>query len=819
MAAPVDAPRVVRIALDESDSPVLDETLDGPLLLVLSYRGAVVGEVFLPAASSKSRDALIRNLPRDVRERLARRQLAADFRRATRGACPPEGSAPRRPTVTVVVTTRDRPEELRACLESILALSTRPQEVVVVDGSVDGQPSLAVSGAYPVRYLSTPRACLAEARNRLLTATATELVALIQDDCRVDAAWLDGLDEPFRDPMLSAIVGWAGPLELATPAQRLFDAREASRRCRDGKRLDDLQAGWCEVCYRNSIFRTSALLDVGLFPAELGLQTHAHSGHDVGLTYRFLTAGYSILIDPGRVTWHRHPAGVEMVERALLEDIAGGLAVASRCLFAERDMLAAVAVIRSTVFGLWAAVRGMEARERRSARTVVAGVLRRAVRERGSLLRGLALDRAEHASRAPHTVPTRGSRSPARRSRSAPRVQGEEPPLTVIIPSYNRRDPLGKVLAALRRQSYSPELFDVLVVLDGSTDGSAELVRSLETPYELSVAEQHNRGLAAARNHGAREAREELLVFLDDDLVPETQFLAAHVAGHDSASSDHVVLGYCPPLARDGGFWAVFFGAIWDLHYRSKAQAYHRWTYADIVGGNCSVARSLVLESGGWDERFVRREDWEFGVRLLQRRVSFSYQPDARAWHHFDSTLATELRKRRIEGRDDVYFASKHPHVRGQLPLAAYAGAVGSRRGRLAFRHIRASERAAQALLPLASALEALRLRRQWLRLVDLLLLHAYFLGMAEALESPERLDEFLSPVLRRDLVDTLEVVLSEEGCLDVPPAAGALDLLVRSPHAPPMRVRALELEGQWDWTALEERVLQEAVGRRDEAG
>jgi glycosyltransferase involved in cell wall biosynthesis len=691
-------------------------------------------------------------------------------------------------------------------LESILALSTHAQEVIVVDCSVDGRPSLAVSGDYPVRYLSAPRAGLVEARNRALTATATELVAFIGDDCRVDAAWLDGLDEPFRDPMLAATVGWAGPLELVKRAQRLFDAREASRRCHDGKRLAGLRPGWCEISYRNAIVRTSALLDIGMFPAELGPRTHAHSGHDVGLTYRFLTAGYSVLIDPGRVTWHRHPADVEMVERALLADIAGGLAVAGRCLFADRDMLASVAVIRSLVSGLWATARCMEARERRSARPVVAGVLRHAVRERGSLLRGLALQRAEHTSPGPHSVPAQGSRS-------VPRVQGEEPSLTVIIPSYNRRDPLREVLAALNRQSYAPELFDVLVVLDGSTDNSAELVRSLETPYELSLVEQHNRGLAGARNRGAGEARQELLVFLDDDLVPETQFLAAHVAGHDSASGEHVVLGDCPPLARDGGFWPVFFRAIWDLHYRAKAQPHHRWTYADIVGGNCSVARSLVLESGGWDERFVRREDWELGVRLLRRGVSFSYRPDARAWHHFDSTLATELRKRRIEGRDDVYFASKHPHVRAQLPLAAYARAAGSRRGRLAFRHIRASEGAPRAALPLANALEAMRLRRQWLRLVDLLLLHAYFLGMADALESPERLDEFLSPVLRGDLVDTLEVLLGEEGCLDVPPAAGALELLVRTPQAPPMRVRALELEGQWDWTALEERVLREAVG------
>jgi glycosyltransferase involved in cell wall biosynthesis len=393
-------------------------------------------------------------------------------------------------------------------------------------------------------------------------------------------------------------------------------------------------------------------------------------------------------------------------------------------------------------------------------------------------------------------------------------VRGEQPRLTTVVPTYNRRGPLREALAGLSRQSYPSHLFEVVVVVDGSTDGSAELARSLETPYELRIVEQRNSGLAASRNRGAKEAREELLIFMDDDLVPETQFLEAHVAGHEAGGAEHVVLGSCPPASDRPGLWPSYFRAIWDRHYRCKAEPQHRWTYADIVGGNCSLRRSVVLDSGGWDERFSRREDWELGLRLLKDGASFEYRPEARAWHRSESTLASELRKRQVEGRDDVYFASKHPHLKAQLPLEAYARVGGTLKGRLLFRHRRVVGSAISGALPLASALEVLRLRRPWLRLVDRLLASAYFLGIAESLESPEQLTEFLAPVVRGELVETLEVNLGREGCLQVPPAVGALDLVVRSVDQQAVRVRALMPEGQWEWAAIEERLVQ-AVGDR----
>jgi GT2 family glycosyltransferase len=391
-----------------------------------------------------------------------------------------------------------------------------------------------------------------------------------------------------------------------------------------------------------------------------------------------------------------------------------------------------------------------------------------------------------------------------------PASGGNELRVTVVVPSYNRRGPLGEALIALSQQSYPSHLFEVVVVLDGSTDGSADLASSMDTPYELRVVEQDNRGLASSRNRGAREARTGLLLFMDDDLVPEMQFLEAHVAAHRAGGPKLVVLGSCPPISTGGGLWPIYFRAIWDRHYRCQAERQHRWTYADIVGGNCSMKRSLVMDSGGWDERFTRREDWELGLRLLGEDVQFEYRPEARAWHRSESSLASELQKRQVEGRDDVYLASKHPHLKGQLPLAEYARTWESLIARVTYGS--PALKAVQAALPLARALEVMRLRSAWVRLVDRLFAFAYLLGVIDGLGSPRRLNEFLGPAARRELVDVLDVTLGRDKCLGVRPTAGALDLVVQFAKGSekPVRIPALEPEGQWEWDAIEERLVKQ---------
>ena len=94
------------------------------------------------------------------------------------------------------------------------------------------------------------------------------------------------------------------------------------------------------------------------------------------------------------------------------------------------------------------------------------------------------------------------------------------PRVSVVIPTYNRVRRLEWVLRALAEQTVDPLDFEVVVVSDGSTDGSESVVLGLTMPYKLTVVSQPNSGPAVARNTGVSRAAGELIVFLDDDVVP-----------------------------------------------------------------------------------------------------------------------------------------------------------------------------------------------------------------------------------------------------------------------------------------------------------
>ena len=82
---------------------------------------------------------------------------------------------------------------------------------------------------------------------------------------------------------------------------------------------------------------------------------------------------------------------------------------------------------------------------------------------------------------------------------------------TVIIPTYQRRDSLRRVLGALAKQVWPSDRLEVIVVSDGGDDGSVDLARSVSMPFPLRVVEQANRGPAAARNLGVARDRKSVV--------------------------------------------------------------------------------------------------------------------------------------------------------------------------------------------------------------------------------------------------------------------------------------------------------------------
>ncbi|GLW52022.1 glycosyltransferase [Kitasatospora phosalacinea] len=123
-----------------------------------------------------------------------------------------------------------------------------------------------------------------------------------------------------------------------------------------------------------------------------------------------------------------------------------------------------------------------------------------------------------------------------------------QPTVSVVIPTYNRADLLGHTLDALAGQDLPAEQFEVLVVDDGSTDGTAEVVRAHRDRGRLRVRyffqEDEGFRVAAARNVGIANAEGEVCVFVDSGVLLHSGGLRAHLDTHRATEGPAAVCGY-----------------------------------------------------------------------------------------------------------------------------------------------------------------------------------------------------------------------------------------------------------------------------------
>lgn len=263
------------------------------------------------------------------------------------------------------------------------------------------------------------------------------------------------------------------------------------------------------------------------------------------------------------------------------------------------------------------------------------------------------------------------------------------PFITVVIPTYNRKESLLVTLRALERQTLGRDLFEVVVVSDGSTDGTREALNSATFPYRLRLMEQQNSGPSAARNLGARAACGKVIVYLDDDIESDPDFLNVHAQGH--AIDDRLVL--IGPQSMPKKEWFPVWVA-WEHRMLEKQYARFRsgeWEAGpnNLYSGNFSVRREFLIEVGGFDERFLRQEDVELGYRLEAAGLHFKFDPLANGLHRptrsFASWCATphaygirDVQMARDKGQDRVLaLARKHWGERNLMTRLAAKAFIG----------------------------------------------------------------------------------------------------------------------------------------------
>jgi GT2 family glycosyltransferase len=323
---------VCQVQLDHVASGVTNLDEYQQALVVFRLRDAVLGQAWLPVENGCVTPASLRAAAATTSWTFWLHSVAPE-------------PAPTRPlpSASVVVCTRDRPDDLACCLPGLQALAAQGHEVIIVDNCPSDDRTARLVAGYPmIRYLYEPRPGLDVARNCGLLAAKGEVVAFTDDDVEIDPGWLAALVRNFVDPMVAVVNGIALPLELETPAQRWFEktngfARGFVRQEHDASTLNPLAAGELGVG-ANMAVRRSAINAIGLFDEALDCGTITRSGGDQEYVYRALARGYRVVYEPAALVWHRHRRDWSGLRNTLYSYGVGVFAWWTRCLLVEGEL-------------------------------------------------------------------------------------------------------------------------------------------------------------------------------------------------------------------------------------------------------------------------------------------------------------------------------------------------------------------------------------------------------------------------------------------------------------------------------------------------
>jgi GT2 family glycosyltransferase len=239
-------------------------------------------------------------------------------------------------STSVIVCTKNRPEQLTKCLLSFRALSPLPAEIIVVDNDPSSGLTRAVTERFPeVQYVPETKPGLSAARNAGVRSCHGAIVAFTDDDVTVHERWIAALEEAFDDPKIAAVTGLVLPAELKTRAQYAFQTGAIGWNC-DYRTLDFDRAFfegakrrgvpvWLLGAGANMAFRREVFGQVGHFDERLGAGASGCS-EDSELWYRLLAEGHRCRYTPSAVVFHHHRADWRDLKNQLYSYMRGHVA-------------------------------------------------------------------------------------------------------------------------------------------------------------------------------------------------------------------------------------------------------------------------------------------------------------------------------------------------------------------------------------------------------------------------------------------------------------------------------------------------------------
>ena len=231
--------------------------------------------------------------------------------------------------------------------------------------------------------------------------------------------------------------------------------------------------------------------------------------------------------------------------------------------------------------------------------------------------------------------------------------------VSIIIPYFNDKKVIWRSLKHLYLQSYPLDLIEIIIVDDHSDVPVANFIEK-NSPVKTRVFRHKlNKGSAASRNTGIKNAENELLIFIDSDVLTDENFVMSHAVQYELNQK------------------VLRFGTIkWHPDVRTNNfTKYGRWfeydnvldkpnlDFNDFNGANFSVSRKELKDSGVlFDDKFKQygMEDIEFGYLLKQKGFKFEFCHDALVWHYRQATLADQVARAKKSAYSIAKFITKH---------------------------------------------------------------------------------------------------------------------------------------------------------------
>jgi len=238
-----------------------------------------------------------------------------------------------------------------------------------------------------------------------------------------------------------------------------------------------------------------------------------------------------------------------------------------------------------------------------------------------------------------------------------------DPLVSVIVPTFNRKHLIEVALQSLLNQTYSRDRYEIIVIDDGSTDGTESTIRTIvdRDPDRIRYLEENHRGPASARNLGLREAKGEIVIFTGDDCIADKELLAEHATYHKKLGNI-AVLGIVknhPNIPRTS-LVEYLENSFEQFHYSAIASSNMKEvSFHFFFTSNVSVRKEVLSSVGLFNElyKYPAWEDIDLGHRIQKRlRIPIVFNENAVVYHCHPTSLIRAMKRELMRGREYVLY-------------------------------------------------------------------------------------------------------------------------------------------------------------------